>query len=723
MTIWTKTGLSPPTALMACVGTALIVAICAVVSWTLWDVRVAAWTQAEQTTSNLALGLERDVSRTIASLDLSLRAAAQGMRMPGIRDMEPAIRQSILFDGSIASQTSGGVYISDAAGDDLYNSAGTSGKRVNIADREYFQTLKTEPDAGLVISRPLRSRTTGRWIIALARRLDNSDGSFGGVVVGTLQLADFNALFSTFDVGRFGTITLLGDHASIITRRPFREADVGRSVAESELARHLAKSPSGSYEGVSAVDGVRRIYSYRRVAGLPLTVSVGVSTREVYAEWRQKASIIGLTVAMLIALGIGLAGALWRELRRRGHAERLANRAAGEHAAALARLDVLFRNSSDTMLVAGIEPDGNFVYEVVNPVWEAVTGVSAAAALGRTPQQCHPAAVADVLLPGWVRCASERRSVRLCYRSSDGREWESMVVPVLDGDGQAHKLIAVARDVTRRNQLEAELRQFQRMDAIGQLTTGIAHDFNNLLQAVLGGLEMLQGQAGLDADGRECVAVAEHAARRGATLTHQLLAFSRKQPLLPRPLDPGEVVASAAAMLRRTLGHRITLEVDVAGAIWPVRADNAQLENCLLNLALNARDAMPGGGALRLEVRDVRIDSGHPDEGGPTDLPPGDYVRFVVGDEGHGIAAELLDRVFEPFFTTKPVGRGTGLGLSMVHGFARQSGGDVRIQSVTSAAAGDAVGHGTTVSLWLPRLRPPVLSGRNAPMRLDTVMA
>ena len=456
-----------PTVLMAFAGAVLVAAICAVVSWTLWDARIAAWTRAEQTTGNLALGLERDVGRTVASLDLSLRAAAQGMRLPGIRAMDPAIRQSILFDGSIASQTSGGVFLSDAAGDDLYSSLTTPPKRVNIADREYFKTLRTQPDAGLVISRPLRSRSTGRWIIALARRLDDTDGGFAGVAIGALELDDLNAQFSSFDIGRSGVVTLLGENATIVTRRPFAEAEIGRSMAGSELVRHLATSPAGSYQGVSVIDGVRRIFSYRHVAGLPLTISVGISTDEVYAEWRQKAAIIGATTLLLILLGIGLGGALWRELRRRGRAEHLAVQAAGQHAAALARLDVLFRNTSDTMLVARVEPDGLFVYEAVNPVWEAVTGVSAATALGRTPQSCLPSPVVDILLPGWTRCARDRTAVRLCFRSADGREWESVVAPVPNEAGLVHKVISVARDVTQRNDLEAKLRQSYRMDAIG----------------------------------------------------------------------------------------------------------------------------------------------------------------------------------------------------------------------------------------------------------------
>ena len=250
--------------------------------------------------------------------------------------------------------------------------------------------------------------------------------------------------------------------------------------------------------------------------------------------------------------------------------------------------------------------------------------------------------------------------------------------------------VSVLRDVTERIQLETRLRQAQRLEAVGQLTAGIAHDFNNMLQAIVGSLGMLQDQTELDAEGRECIEVAEDAAQRGATLVHRLLAFSRKQNLTPTLVKPDDIITDIAALLTRTLGSRIRVQASVADAIWPVHADAAQLENCLFNLALNARDAMPQAGQLRLRAENVV-----PEQAEAAGLPMDEYVCFAVEDNGTGMSPDTLAHAVEPYFTTKAVGQGTGLGLSMVEGFARQSGGDVRIESTP--------GQGTTVSLFLPR--------------------
>lgn len=363
-----------------------------------------------------------------------------------------------------------------------------------------------------------------------------------------------------------------------------------------------------------------------------------------------------------------------------------------QFADANARLAAVFRNSADAMIVARIAGDGRYVYEAVNTVWESLTGVGHATAIGLTPADCLPPAVARLVLAGWDRCARERCPVAYEFQTDRrGREdWEAVAAPVIEPDGRIERLMAVVRNVTGRKHLEASVRQLQRMEAVGQLTAGVAHDFNNLLQAIMGALDLLAENATLDSEALECVAMADAAAERGATLVHRLLAFSRKQALDPVLLRAEDVFADLATLLASTLGARIRLETAIAPGTWSVHADAGQLENCLFNLAINARDAMPVGGRLRLGADNVSGAAAL-----AAGLPAGDYVRFTVSDTGGGMTPETLARAQEPFFTTKPIGKGTGLGLSMVSGFARQSGGDVRIDS--------AVGQGTTVSLWLPR--------------------
>jgi PAS domain S-box-containing protein len=263
-----------------------------------------------------------------------------------------------------------------------------------------------------------------------------------------------------------------------------------------------------------------------------------------------------------------------------------------------------------------------------------------------------------------------------------------------DDAGHPVRRTGVGVETTRQRRTEEALRQAQKMEAVGQLTGGIAHDFNNLLAGISGSLELMQTRIGQGrfADLDRYMTVAQGAAKRAAALTHRLLAFSRRQTLDPKPTNVNRLVADMEELIRRSIGPQITLEVVGAGGAWPALIDPSQLENALLNLCINARDAMPEGGRIVIETANKWLD----EHGARShDLSPGQYLSVCVTDTGTGMSPDLVAKVFEPFFTTKPVGQGTGLGLSMVYGFARQSGGQVRIYS--------EVGQGTTVCLYLPR--------------------
>jgi signal transduction histidine kinase/ActR/RegA family two-component response regulator len=250
---------------------------------------------------------------------------------------------------------------------------------------------------------------------------------------------------------------------------------------------------------------------------------------------------------------------------------------------------------------------------------------------------------------------------------------------------------ALKGEMVERQAAEAQLRQVQKMEAVGQLTGGIAHDFNNMLAVVVGGIDLAQRR--LNGPRREVLAHLHNAmegATRAAALTRRLLSFARSEPLLPERVDSRELIQGMSDLLDRTLGERVRIKVDVAAETWPIYVDPHQLENAMVNLAVNARDAMDGQGSMRIATENVTLAA---NEVG--DIQAGDYVRISVSDTGCGMTPEVRDRAFEPFFTTKPVGKGTGLGLSQIFGFAHQSGGEVGIES--------AVGKGTTVSIYLPR--------------------
>jgi signal transduction histidine kinase/DNA-binding response OmpR family regulator len=253
-------------------------------------------------------------------------------------------------------------------------------------------------------------------------------------------------------------------------------------------------------------------------------------------------------------------------------------------------------------------------------------------------------------------------------------------------------------DVTQRVQSEMALRQAQKMETVGQLTGGVAHDFNNLLQVIGANLDLLMAELTGNARASARLKSAISAVERGSRLTGQLLAFARRQALAPRVLNLGRLQQEMAELVRRTLGERIELESIVAGGLWNTLADQSQLENAILNLAINARDAMPEGGKLTIEVANAALDEGYARE--HQDVAPGQYVMLAVTDTGSGMAPEVAARAFEPFYTTKPEGQGTGLGLSQVYGFVKQSGGHAKIYSER--------GEGTTVKLYLPRSKAAV---------------
>jgi len=357
--------------------------------------------------------------------------------------------------------------------------------------------------------------------------------------------------------------------------------------------------------------------------------------------------------------------------------------------------DRMWRLSTDIMLVA--RPDGHITAS--NPAWSYLLGWTEEALKGRKLQdlvleqdrQRLSAALQELLEAGAPRLVE----LRIRHRTGGSRV---IALSALAVDGLIQ---AVGRDMTAEREAEAALRdaeealrQSQKMEAIGQLTGGIAHDFNNLLTGIIGAVEIVRKRLanGKHQDIDRFMNAAITSANRAAALTHRLLAFSRRQPLDPKPLDLNHLVESIDDLLRRSLGEQVALKVSLGTEVWPALTDANQLENALLNLAINARDAMPGGGRLTIETANV---TAAPSDGRPDDLEPGDYVLVSVSDTGIGMSSETIAKAFEPFFTTKPIGQGTGLGLSMIYGFAKQSRGHVRIESV--------LGQGTTVRLYLPR--------------------
>jgi PAS domain S-box-containing protein len=365
--------------------------------------------------------------------------------------------------------------------------------------------------------------------------------------------------------------------------------------------------------------------------------------------------------------------------------------------------DRIWNVSQDLLLVA----DRDGVWRTVNPAWTRTLGWSEAELLNRTSQWLEHPDDGGLTRAEVKKLGASETTVRFesRFRHKDGSyRWLSWT-----GVADRDHIYAVARDVTaekaaaeRLKITEEALLQSQKMEAVGQLTGGIAHDFNNLLTGIVGSLDLMQTRLnqGRTDNVARYINAAMTSANRAAALTHRLLAFARRQPLIPKSVDANQLVVSLEDLLRRTIGETIDLEIVAPDDLWGTLCDPNQLESALLNLAINARDAMPHGGKLTVATANARLDGVTADT--PA-LAPGDYICIEVTDTGTGMSAEVAARAFDPFFTTKPIGQGTGLGLSMIYGFARQSNGHAIIDS--------KLGQGTSVKLYLPRHHGDVAAG------------
>jgi two-component system cell cycle sensor histidine kinase/response regulator CckA len=367
----------------------------------------------------------------------------------------------------------------------------------------------------------------------------------------------------------------------------------------------------------------------------------------------------------------------------------------------LARLAAAVAQASD--MIAITSDDGTIEY--VNQAFETESGYDAAEAIGRRLEDLvrsgtHPDAFYQDLeralrtSDAWADTIVDRR------RDGTLHEINLRVSPIRGPAGEIAGYVHVGRDLTRERTLEAQLRQSVKMEAIGKLAGGIAHDFNNMLTAIRGYAELVDGEIPPgDAELREDLAQIILTADRAAALTRQLLAFARKQVVEPAVLDPAGIVTGLAPMLARLLGERVELGLDAQPGLGSILIDPHQLEQVVLNLAVNGRDAMPGGGRLTINLADVEVSPA--DRKAWPDLVPGPHVEIVVEDTGQGMTAATRDRVFEPFFTTKAPGQGTGMGLAMVHGIVTGAGGAIRVESES--------GSGATFRLRFPRREPLVV--------------
>jgi len=614
----------------------------------------------------------------------------------------------------------------------LSNAVGSRGRHISVKDRDYFREAMAR--RGLGIGRPMIGRVSHEYSIALGRAILDRNGKAIGTVAASTLLDQLQDILIPNDLPRGAVVTLTDADGTVIARTEDADAWIGHDIS----ALATMRNARGSLEGVmemTGADSVTRLSGYATSSRVPWQVFVGIPSDialERVREQERTALVLGiasLLVSLLLAglLAQGISGPV-RALTTDADAfaagdlsRRTTVRPDGE----LGVLAHTFDRMADALerrsdqLMASEERYRSLFDTLPLPMWVVdrdsmrflAVNQAAVERYGYSRDEMMGMSVLEIKLPEdrarlrEVLAEDREQTMRGKLSRHVTRVGEELDVELSSDDfsyGGRRARLVVANDVTERRRTEKallasqeQLRQAQKMEAVGSLAGGIAHDFNNLLTAILGYCDLALEGIPAASTASEDVAEVRRAAQRAAELTHQLLAFSRRQVLKPRVFSLGTTLEQTEKILRRLISENIALELSVCPPQALVCADPTQVEQVILNLAVNARDAMPRGGRLRLSTGTITFDSPHAIAG--ASLPAGTYAMLAVSDTGTGIAPEIRDRLFEPFFTTKPRGQGTGLGLATVYGIMQQSGGGVEVASVP--------GCGTTFILYFPVAR------------------
>jgi PAS domain S-box-containing protein len=674
----------------AVITTALIPAISA---WALMSLRAQAIADAETQTSNLAHAFASHATRTIGEFTKDVDAAVRALDQEGVLrdDNEQFLHRTLLTYLATSPQILN-AFIANADGKVIAGLHADPERRIDVSDRTYFVHHKTDPSADILLGAPVRGRILQRVIVTVTRRLSLPSGRFLGVLVTSLSPEYFSNFYSTVALGEGGVVELLNEVGTVVARAPAMSGLIGQTSDAWNQIRDLPRSPiATTYRMEYPSDHIERIASVATAEDYPLLVQVAVAMPHVLASWHTQLYRQG--AATLLGM---LAVLLFTAVLLRAYTRLVASERAERRQAEI--LNTTISSMADAILVA--DETGKIL--IANPAAKRAFGNRHDIGSEDWAHTFH------LLLPDGTPFPRDQTpiaqavrgeavdNVEMVLHREEGAEPLHLVAngrPLREAGGTLKGAVVVYRDVTAAKETERQLRQAQKMDAVGQLTGGIAHDFNNILTVITGTIEILVDAV---AERPQLAAVAKmiaDAAERAAELTRRLLAFARRQPLQPCETDVNALVIETAKLLRPTLGEHVEIESMLEDAVWPALVDRSQLATALLNLAINARDAMPSGGKLTIETANVVLEETYARM--HSEVAPGSYVMIAVSDTGVGIPEALRDRVFEPFFTTKAVGKGTGLGLSMVYGFVKQSGGHIKVYSEE--------GHGTSIKIYLPR--------------------
>jgi signal transduction histidine kinase len=693
-------------------GAALVATgLVAVVLWMTWDAYRLAWERATQASANLTATLANDIKRNIESYDLSLQAVIAGLRFRETASLSREMRDALLFDQAASAPQFGAMRITDASGrvvlDSRVDSLGPPPGAATLAGRGIFEALRDGDATGLAIGAPYYDKASSDWLIPLARRIDGPDGGFAGIVVGSLRLDYLRRLFESVALEPNASITLFRADRTIMARMPFDEQGIGRRLTGAQVFRHVETTAAGIFEDVSAFDGQRRVFAYRKLDGLPLILSVGQSSDAILAEWRLKAATIGLVVFGLIAVVALLAGVLHAELRHRDRTE-------SELAQKNATLAAILREMPDGVQI--FDRDGQLVgwnaqaFRLADLDDEQRDRILAAPNRGRAFRMTlarrgdYGPGDPEALVAGREATARAGKPTQFRRQTIRGRWLEMRAAPTTDG-GWLGSYRDVSFEVTR----ERELRDaYDRLRAAkdeaeaasrtkSEFLANMSHELRTPLNAIIGFSDMIRsGMVGNDEKARSYASDIYNSGQYLLNLINDILEVSRieagKLVLHEEAVDLGATVDAALHMIeseaaRAGVAVCSTPAQQAGGNLPKVLADQRRVSQVLLNLLSNAVKFTPEGGTVRVAV--WRRDGA---------------MGVAIADTGIGIAADDIPRVLEPFGQIdSQLSRkyaGTGLGLPLSVRLMQLHGGRLEIEST--------LGAGTTVTIAFPadRLLP-----------------
>ncbi len=581
------------------------------------------------------------------------------------------------------------VMIIDALGNQRYGSLGSAPPTHNVADRSYFIAQRDGAAKGLFISEPLVTRSEGRAAIDLSRRLEDDAGGFTGIVIAVVDLDDLTQLYRAVNLGMSSAIQLVRDDGTLLARNPPTSGSVGQKFPA------LTAAPTDRL--VSPVDRRSSFIAVARVRDTPLMVAVTRDEAVALRPWRDETIRVAVRTLVLTLLGAIIVVALLRQIRRV---------AAGEQA--------LRKSEQRYALAMEGANEGHWDWDLttgslfLSPQMKIMYGLSADDRIDTRDQwlakiAIHPDDVArfEAAVSDHLEGRTSRYECEYRVRQPNG-DWRWLAARgrlLRDSSDRPLRLVGSSSDVTAqrqaqadKEQLEAQLRQSQKMEAIGTLAGGIAHDFNNILGAILGYGELAHQQSAAGSPMQRYLDNVMHAAERAKSLVERILGFSRSGLGDRMPVNIQSVVEETLELLEASLPAGITLESRIEAGNAAVIGDATDLHQVAMNLCTNAIQAMPGGGVLRVSLDCSDLSGSRTLSRGS--LAAGPYVRLIVSDTGSGIPPQVLERIFDPFFTTKAVGAGTGLGLSLVHGIVADLGGAIDVSTTAGA--------GTRFEIWLP---------------------